>query len=371
MQRTVPSELGVSLQGHRYFIQASSFTLSSLLRLSEIRPDNIRIPDMGKKIFVVTGATGNQGSAIARGLLKTGEWHIRAVTRNATGEKAQKLVAEGMEVVQASYDDEESVRKAFAGAQAIFAVTNWWEPFFKGAGLHGAGDTEERQGITLAKLAAEVGTLEHYIWSTLPAAKEMTNGKFPVPHFDYKAKVDKYIWEKLPDLAAKTTFLMFGFYPSNFAFFPMLKPIPVATAPGSYVWMVPADKKTPYPLSGDMTKDPGVWARQILAQPKLSHGKYAAVCTEVLTFEEQLSQWSEVSGKKGIYVEVKPEVVGQLYGLAGEEAVTGVLFGTAVSDWFRQAKEQGIFVTKEELGIMPDEISTFKQSLEAVKQFLG
>lgn len=68
---------------------------------------------MGKKLIVVTGATGNQGGSIARELLKTGEWHIRAVTRNAKGEKAQKLAAMGMEVVQASYDDEESVRKAF------------------------------------------------------------------------------------------------------------------------------------------------------------------------------------------------------------------------------------------------------------------
>lgn len=68
---------------------------------------------MAKKLIVVTGATGNQGSAIARVLLKTGDWHIRAVTRNANGEKAQKLVAEGMEVVQASYDDEDSIKRAF------------------------------------------------------------------------------------------------------------------------------------------------------------------------------------------------------------------------------------------------------------------
>ena len=94
---------------------------------------------------------------------------------------------------------------------------------FKGAGQIGAGEVEERQGIMLAKLAAEVPTLEHYIWSTLPAADIITKGKYPVPHFDYKAKVDDHIRKNMPDLAAKTTFLMFGFYPSNFAFFGMLK----------------------------------------------------------------------------------------------------------------------------------------------------
>lgn len=124
-------------------------------------------------------------------------------------------------------------------------------------------------------------------------------------------------------------------------------------------------------MSGDMTKDPGVWARQILANPKLTHGKYAAVCTEVITLGEALSQWAVVSGKKGVYVQVKPEVIGNLFGLAGEEAVTGVLFGEAVSDWFGHVKEQGLFVTKEELGISTDEVSNFKERLESIKQFLG
>jgi hypothetical protein len=115
------------------------------------------------------------------------------------------------------------------GAQAIFAVTQWWEPFFKGASQSEAGEIEKRDGIMLARVAAEVKTLEHYIWSTLPAAEEITHGKFPVPHFDYKAKVDDHIRKNMPELAAKTTFLMFGFYPSNFAFFPMLKPQPVVS----------------------------------------------------------------------------------------------------------------------------------------------
>jgi hypothetical protein len=124
-------------------------------------------------------------------------------------------------------------------------------------------------------------------------------------------------------------------------------------------------------MSGDMTTDPGVWVRQILANPKLTRGKYAAVCTEIITLGEALSQWEAVSGKRGVYVVVEPEVISQLYGLAGEEAVTGVVFGEAVSDWWAHIKEQGLFVTKEELGISTDEVSNFRKALEGVKQFLG
>jgi len=124
-------------------------------------------------------------------------------------------------------------------------------------------------------------------------------------------------------------------------------------------------------MAGDMAKDPGVWARQILANPKLTHSKYAAVCTEVISLGEALSQWADVSGKKGVYAQIEPKVFGSIFGLAGEEAVTGVLFGVAVPDWFAHVKEQGLFVTKEELGISTDEVSNFKKSLESVKQFLG
>lgn len=41
---------------------------------------------------------------------------------------------------------------------------------------------------------------------------------------DYKAKVDERIKSELPELAKKTTYLLFGYYPQNLLLFPMLKP---------------------------------------------------------------------------------------------------------------------------------------------------
>lgn len=66
-----------------------------------------------KKTIVVTGATGTQGSSIVRVMLETGEWNVRAVTRNPDSEAAKSLVLNGVEVVYAEYDDEDSVRRAF------------------------------------------------------------------------------------------------------------------------------------------------------------------------------------------------------------------------------------------------------------------
>jgi hypothetical protein len=41
---------------------------------------------------------------------------------------------------------------------------------------------------------------------------------------DYKANVDARIKQELPELAKKTTYLYFGYYPQSLAFLPMLKP---------------------------------------------------------------------------------------------------------------------------------------------------
>jgi hypothetical protein len=93
-------------------------------------------------------------------------------------------------------------------------MTNFWESIWT-LGIQGAGELEQKQAISLASAASKIPTLEHYIWSTLPHASKISNGKFKVPHLDYKAEVDEYIQKSLPELAEKTTYLWAGWYSSN------------------------------------------------------------------------------------------------------------------------------------------------------------
>ena len=65
------------------------------------------------KIIAVTGATGSQGGGVVNIMKKTPGWKIRAITRNPDSESSKKLAAEGVEIVQASFDDEESLVRAF------------------------------------------------------------------------------------------------------------------------------------------------------------------------------------------------------------------------------------------------------------------
>lgn len=114
---------------------------------------------------------------------------------------------------------------------AIFAVTN----FSDASTPDREGEIEYEQGVKMADAAAATPTLEHYIWSTLPSAEVATGEKIRVPHADYKARVDKYIKEKLPDLAKKTTFFWMGFYATNLAYFPPFTPTYMVSAMRSSV----------------------------------------------------------------------------------------------------------------------------------------
>ena len=72
--------------------------------------------------ITVIGATGRQGGGVVDALLAR-TVPIRAVTRNPNGDKARRLTQRGVEVVCADLEDVDSVRAAFDGAAAAFAMT--------------------------------------------------------------------------------------------------------------------------------------------------------------------------------------------------------------------------------------------------------
>ena len=57
---------------------------------------------MNDKIIAVTGATGQQGGAVAGKLLADG-WKVRALTRDINKPAAQELASLGAEVVSRRY----------------------------------------------------------------------------------------------------------------------------------------------------------------------------------------------------------------------------------------------------------------------------
>lgn len=82
---------------------------------------------------------------------------------------------------------------------------------------------EQTQGINLAKAAAATTTLKHYIWSTLPNGSKISGGKYVIPHFEAKNRIDEYI-KSDAQLLAKTTFLWVTLYATNYGIFPVFIP---------------------------------------------------------------------------------------------------------------------------------------------------
>ena len=84
-----------------------------------------------KKIIAVIGSTGTQGGGLVRAILAdpNGGFAVRAITRDPNKDSAKALAAKGAEVVSANLDEVESLKKAFAGAHGVYAVTNFWEHF--------------------------------------------------------------------------------------------------------------------------------------------------------------------------------------------------------------------------------------------------
>ena len=117
------------------------------------------------------------------------------------------------------------------------------------------------------------------------------------------------------------------------------------------------------PVAGDMAQTPGVWVRQILANPSLTHGKYANVAPEVLSFGEMLKIWSEVSGRRGVYVQASAKKFEEIWGVAGAELADQLVFGEVVSDWTVGLEMVGM----EALGITKEDAPGFKATLEGFK----
>ena len=179
--------------------------------------------------------SGFQGGSVADVFLTEPGWRIRGITRDVTKPAAKSLSAKGIEMVQGDLNQVSSIRVAFEGANAIYAVTDFWAPFFTpstkeklqpGQILNEyCHDLELQQGKNLADAAATVKTLERYVYSGLTNFKELSKGKYNwVYHFDSKAKVVDYIKENLSDLAAKMSVVQIGLYATHWATAPALAP---------------------------------------------------------------------------------------------------------------------------------------------------
>jgi len=204
----------------------------------------------------------------------------------------------------------------YQGVVAVYAITDFFEPFSK-FGPEKAVEVEVAQGKALANAAAKTETLKHYIWSTLPNGKQLSGGKYNIPHFEGKNQIDAYIKQN-PTLFAKTTFIWNTYYASNLMF-PLFTPNFVKTS-GKYVWLQPTPASTGVAILGDPTTNVGPFVSGILRRPDLTlPGKFVLAKAEDMTQGEILDAWSRATGKPSEYVEISVEAYDRLWPAWGKE----------------------------------------------------
>ena len=109
---------------------------------------------MNNQTILVTGATGNQGGAVARRLLERG-FSVRALVRDENKPAAQDLRHAGAELIRGDLNDRASLDRAVQGVHGVFSVQGFEEGF----------DAEARQGKSLAD-AALAGGVSHFLYSS-------------------------------------------------------------------------------------------------------------------------------------------------------------------------------------------------------------
>ncbi|KAM0715372.1 hypothetical protein Q7P37_008870 [Cladosporium fusiforme] len=181
-----------------------------------------------QKNVVVLGATGQQGGSVVQELLKEAtKYHIRGLTRDTNSAKSKALATQGVEVVQADLSDPASLERAFDGAHIIYAMTDFWQSM--------SAEIEFEQGKSIADIAVSLPQLEHFVWSSLPDGRSLSEGKYSnIFHWQSKAALTDYLRTHKPSLWAKTIEILFPNYFENCVTNPRYY-LPVKQTDGTYV----------------------------------------------------------------------------------------------------------------------------------------
>lgn len=131
-----------------------------------------------KRPVLVIGATGRQGGSVTQALLKGG-WPVRALVLDATGTASLRLRKAGIELVQGSFEDRDTVRAAMTDAYGVFSML---------PGNLTAAD-EVRHGVAIADIAAETG-IGHFVYSSGASVGDELTG---VPRFDAKPRIEAHV----------------------------------------------------------------------------------------------------------------------------------------------------------------------------------
>ncbi|NUS44093.1 MAG: NmrA/HSCARG family protein [Mycobacteriaceae bacterium] len=225
---------------------------------------------------LVIGATGQQGRATTRHLLRQG-WEVNAFVRSPQSEAAQKLHAAGAGLVSGDLDDVESVRKAMDGAYGVFLMLTMME----GANITDAGIAAETRRGTAAVAAAADSGVEHVVYTSLSGAGQDSG----VPYYAAKEHIEAQIRAAaLPATVLRPTFFMDNFVNLN------------RTIVQDSVLNLNLAVQADIPVQLISTDDIGAFAALAFAQPGQFRGRTVPIAGDRLTPPQIADTMGRVAG---------------------------------------------------------------------------
>ena len=249
-----------------------------------------------RKLIAVIGATGQQGGAVVRALQASGQFKVRALTRNPG---RHRELAE--EVVEADLDSPETLNAAFEGVHGVFLVTNFWQE----------GTDELKQATAAVRVAKDAG-VKHFIWSTLPDVEAISGGKFNVPHFTGKAKIDRVVKEAR---FAHHTFVIAPFFYQNL----VGALTPQKQQDGTLGWTLPLDPDVRCIHMGDITQLGNIVAGAFAHPDEAGNGEYLPLVGDFMSFNDIIGTLNRQRHKLS-FKQVPKEVFATLFPGASETA---------------------------------------------------
>lgn len=243
-------------------------------------------------IIVVTGATGLQGGAVSRHLLRAG-WRVRGLTRNPASSRAQALAQAGVEVVQGDMDDIASLRPIFEGAYGVYSVQN---PILSGPAA------EIWQGKNVADVAKQSG-VSHFVYGSAGIGKSGTG----VSSWETKAQIEAHIRAlELPATILRPMAFMELMTEQKFA-------------PAIAAWSVmPALMGPARQLGWLCTDDLGAIAAKVFEAPQQYVGQEFALASDVQSLDQCRAIYREVMGKNPPRVPI-PAWLFKRFGFVGQD----------------------------------------------------
>src|SRR5258707_199918 len=251
-----------------------------------------------EKLIAVIGATGNQGGGVVRALQADAQFKVRALTRSA--DKHRELADE---VTEADLNRPETLKGAFEEAHGVFLVTNFRE---KG--------TDELKQATVAVRAAKDAGVKHFVWSTLPNVEAISGGRFDVPHFTGKAKIDRIVKEA--GFSHHTFVIAPGYYQNFVGFL-----APQKQADGSVGWALPLDPDVRCHHMGDIRRLGNIVAGAFAHPDQAGNGEDLPLVGDFLSFNEIVETLNR-QGHKFSFKQVPKEDFAALFPGAAEMAET-------------------------------------------------